>query len=81
MKFLEKVGFLEHENCVPYLAKSKSNAASRVDAEHRKIDTLDINILTRKVKKDKRHLSDDMKEKKEVPSTLLGSQREGTNEH
>ena len=63
VKLLEKVGFLEHENCVPYLAKSKSNAASRADAELCKIGTLDINILTRKVKKDKRHLRDDIKEK------------------
>ena len=49
---LQKAGFVEHENCIPYLSKSKASKTSKADAELRKVEALDVNILprTRKVK-------------------------------
>ena len=38
---------MEHDNCIPYLAKSKGTKNSQVDAELRKVGYLDVNILSR----------------------------------
>ena len=43
VKLLEIAGFLEHENCIPYLAKSKGTTRSKADAQLRKAYSLDIN--------------------------------------
>ena len=49
---LQKAGFVEHENCIPYLSKSQASSTSKADAELRKVEDLDVNLLprTRKVK-------------------------------
>ena len=44
IKLLENAGFLEHENCIPYLAKSKGGKCNKSDAELRKLDVLDVNL-------------------------------------
>ena len=44
---LQKDGFVEHDNCIPYLAKSKGTKHSQADAELRKVGYLDVNILSR----------------------------------
>jgi hypothetical protein len=40
---LEKAGMLEHENCIPYLAKTKDSLTSKADVELRKLETLHVN--------------------------------------
>ena len=50
-KLLEKAGFVEHDNCIPFLARSKGSKASRADAELRNIGVLEINISNRKEEK------------------------------
>ena len=45
---LENAGLLEHDNCIPFLAKTQTNGCSKADAELRKWETLDVNILNRK---------------------------------
>ena len=51
---LQKAGFVEHENCIPYLSKIQASKRSKADAELRKVEALDVNILlrTRTVKKE-----------------------------
>ena len=44
---LQKAGFVEHENCIPYLSKSQASSKSKADAELRKVEALDVNILLR----------------------------------
>jgi hypothetical protein len=39
---------VEHDNCIPFLAKTKDSHPSKADAELRKLETLDVNILNRK---------------------------------
>ena len=58
---LQKAGFLEHENCIPYLAKTDGTKASKADAELRKVDVLDVNVLPR-VQKGKKELAIRLKE-------------------
>ena len=53
---LQKGGFVEHYNCIPYLAK-----LSQADAELRKVGYLDVSILSRT--KDEKKLEVDLKEK------------------
>ena len=36
-KLLEKAGFLDHENCIPYLATTKASKTHRVNVELRKM--------------------------------------------
>ena len=60
-KLLEKAGFVEHENCIPLLARSKGTNASKADAELRRVETLDVKILNRK--KDKKIQEEEFKEK------------------
>ena len=63
VSLLEKAGFVEHENCVPYLAKSKGTNTSKADVDLRRADVpLHINILDRKAKRDVK-LDDKVKEK------------------
>ena len=50
-KLLEKAGFVEHENCIPFLARSKDSHTSKADAELRKDENLEVNILNRKEEK------------------------------
>ena len=45
IKLLENAGLLEHENCIPFLSKSRHSNKSKADAELRKWDTLDVKIL------------------------------------
>jgi hypothetical protein len=45
---LEKAGMLEHENCIPYLAKAKDSLTSKADVELRKLETLDVKLWSRK---------------------------------
>ena len=78
IKLLEKAGFLEHENCVPYLAKSKGTNKSKADAVLRKVDTsLRINVLGRKAKRVvnldmlKEKLCEEAKEIEEIRTPLL----------
>ena len=35
-ELLEKAGMLEHENCIPYLAKTKDSHTSKAEAEFKK---------------------------------------------
>ena len=51
VKLLEKAGFVEHENCIPFLARSKDSHTSKADAELRKDENLEVNILNRKEEK------------------------------
>ena len=44
-KLLEKAGFVEHANCIPFLARSKGTKASGADAELKNIGVLEINIF------------------------------------
>ena len=60
-KLLEKAGFLENENCVPLLARSKGTNTSKADAELRREETLYVKILNRK--KDKKIQEEEFKEK------------------
>ena len=48
IKLLENAGLLEHDNCIPFLAKTQASGGSKADAELRKWETLDLNILNRK---------------------------------
>ena len=48
IKLLENAGLLEHDNCIPFLAKTQASRGSKADAELRKWETLDVNILNRK---------------------------------
>ena len=48
IKLLENAGLLEHENCIPFLSKSRHSNKSKADAELRKWETLHVNILNRK---------------------------------
>ena len=48
IKLLENAGLLEHENCIPFLSKSKHTGTSKADAELRKWETLDVKILDSK---------------------------------
>ena len=43
---LEKSGFIKHENCIPFLSKMRGSQTNKADAELRKIETLDVNILS-----------------------------------
>ena len=60
-KLLEKAGFVEHENCIPLLARSKGTNASKADAELRRVETLDVKLINRK--KDKKIQEEEFKEK------------------
>ena len=42
---------LEHDNCIPYLSKSKACKTHKADAELKKLQVLDIIILNRKKEK------------------------------
>merc|ERR1712030_308154 len=44
-KLLEKARFLEHDNCIPFIARSKGINASKANAELRKVDTLDVHLV------------------------------------
>ena len=41
---LQKSGFVEYANCIPYQAKSKGTKNSQADAELRKVGYMDVNI-------------------------------------
>ena len=43
-QLLLTAGFVEHENCVPFLAKIQANENSKTDAEFRKIEQLDVKV-------------------------------------
>jgi hypothetical protein len=57
IKLLENSGLLEHDNCIPFLSKTQANGGSKADAELRKWETLDVNILNRKEDKKCQQLS------------------------
>ena len=61
IKLLEKAGFLEHENCTPYLSKVKANWASKADTELKKIEVLTVNLQFRKEDKKTREEKLEMK--------------------
>ena len=42
IKLLENAGLLEHENCIPFLSKSRHSNKSKADAELRKWETLHV---------------------------------------
>jgi hypothetical protein len=48
---LEKAGMLEHDNCIPYLSKSKACKTHKADAEFKKMQVLDVIIPNRKEEK------------------------------
>ena len=90
---LQKAGFVEHENCIPYLSKSQASKNSKANAELRKIETLDVKLFprTRKVKREdksklKEQLDKHVKEiVKDIESTrkpllakLIQEEKEGT---
>lgn len=50
-KLLENAGFLEHENCIPYLSKSKGGLSNKADAELIKIEGLEVHLQFRKENK------------------------------
>ena len=58
---LQRAGFVEHDNCIPYLAKTKGGNRSKADAELRKVEAISVNILPR-VRKDKKKLKIQLKE-------------------
>ena len=66
IKLLEKAGFLEHENCIPYLGKQNANIASKADAELRKIEPLKVHLQFRKENKKKREENFKMKSVEEL---------------
>ena len=41
---LEKSGFVDHVNCIPYLSKSAGTVASKADAELRKVEVLHVQM-------------------------------------
>jgi hypothetical protein len=47
---LANAGFVEHKNCIPYLAHSKANVNSKTNAEFRKADCLEIVVVRRNEK-------------------------------
>ena len=48
IKLLENAGLLEHDTCIPFLAKTQATGGSKAYAELRKWETLDVKILNRK---------------------------------
>ena len=60
-KLLEKAGFVEHDNCIPLLARSKGTNTSKADAELRREETLDVKILN--CRQDKKIQEEQFKEK------------------
>ena len=50
-KRLVRAGLVEHEHCIPYLARRQSGKKSKADAELRKIDTLKVYVEERKATK------------------------------
>ena len=52
IKLLENAGFLEHDNCIPYLGKCKASKRSKADAELQKIEVLDVHLQYRKEDKE-----------------------------
>jgi len=48
---MENAGFMEHENCIPYLASTRASKSHKADAELRKVDGLEIRIESRNSKK------------------------------
>ena len=74
-ELLKKAGFLEHENCIPYLAKSQGGNNNRAVAELQKIGGLEVNVMC-KDKKDidgeiKRKLFEQAKDIEEIRKPLL----------
>ena len=51
IKLLENAGFLDHDNCIPFLDKTQATVGSKADAELRKLETLDVNLWSRKENK------------------------------
>ena len=41
---MKTAGFVEHENCIPYLAKSQANVKSKANAEFKKVENLEIRL-------------------------------------
>merc|ERR1711891_131419 len=41
---LQKAGFLEHGNCIPFLAKHQASNRSKIDAELQWIEMLPVNL-------------------------------------
>ena len=41
---LQKAGFLENDNCIPFLAKHQASNRSKTDVELQKIETLDVHL-------------------------------------
>ena len=42
---------MEHENCIPFLAKHQASCTSKTDVELQKVETLEVNIFNRKEEK------------------------------
>merc|ERR1712208_116543 len=61
-KLLEKAGFAEHGNCIPFLARSKDSHTSKANAELKNNGSLEINIFNRK--QDKKVQEEQFKEKR-----------------
>ena len=66
IKLLEKAGLLEHENCIPYLAKSKGSWTNKSKAELRKLEVLDDNLNFRKEDKKSQEASCNKKNKEGI---------------
>ena len=47
---LQKAGFVDHENCIPYLAKSQGSKNNKTNAELCKVSALAISITSSKMK-------------------------------
>ena len=76
-KLLEKAGFLPHENCIPYLAKSQASRASKADAKLRKVGALEVHLhyyrenKEKQEEKNKEKFNEEFNEIEEKTKTLL----------
>ena len=86
---LRKAGFIKHENCVPNLAKSQATKTSKADAELRKMETLDVKIISSGKERKKEETSlktslqeeaKEMEEKKRKKSFRVGKKAKGIKE-
>ena len=58
---MQKAGFLEHGNCIPFLAKHQASNRSKIDAEIQWIETLPVNLQI--YKENKKQREEKIKEK------------------
>ena len=65
-QLLEKAGFLEHENCIPFLARSKASATHKANAVLQWVEKLDVHLQFYKENKKQREEKRKEKHKEEL---------------